>query len=320
LRHPFQLIFRLKEREIFYKLITQHLHYENTYLEPTITKNSIGNNHPDELDLINLAQKTVSFIIRFRIILLSFFLAGLTLGLYFYFSSNKQFTTRLIVHSMFLSNQEEIEIINNWKSLLSKRERAQLANIMNCRKEVVEKLSTISAEEILKTYAVNNPNGFLINVSVTDISILDDLQEGIVYGLNNSPYVKEKIAIRKAKDSELIKKTAEEIAKLNFTTTAIDSLIQTKHANTTPVMVDISRINASWIDLNEKLLFYQEDLRFLTGVQVLENFNKGKLVRSGLMKFSFLGMSAGFFIGYLISLLVYVRLKMKTGKTGLTTS
>lgn len=220
---------------------------------------------------------------------------------------------------MFLSNQEEIEVIENWKGLLSKGERTQLAIIMNCRKEVVEKLGTISAEEILKTYAVNNPNGFLINVSVTDTSILTDLQEGIVYGLNNSPYAKEKIGVKRAKDSILIKETTEQIAKLNFTRSVIDSLIQTKHVTATPVILDISRINASEIDLYEKLLYYQEDLKFLTSVQVLENFDKGKMTRSGLMKFSFLGMATGLFIGYLISLLLYVRLKMKAGKINFST-
>jgi hypothetical protein len=286
------------------------LQYENAYLKPPVSKNGIRN-HPDELDLVSLTQKTVSFIIRFRIILLSFFVSGLACGLYFYYSSPKQYSTRLIVHSMFLSNQEEIEVIENWKELLSKGEKTQLATIMNCRKDVFEKLRAVSAEEILKTYAVNNPNGFLINVSVTDTSVLSNLQEGIVYGLNNSPYAKEKIAAKKAKDSALIKETTEQIAKLEFTRNVIDSLIQTKHANATPVMLDISRINASWIDLYEKLLYYQEDLKFLTSVQVLENFNKGKTTRSGLLKFSFLGMATGLFIGYLISLLLYVRLKMK---------
>jgi hypothetical protein len=289
------------------------LQYENAYLKPPVSKNGIRN-YPDELDIVTLAQKSISFIVRFRIILLSFFVLGLACGLYFYYSSPKQYSTRLIVHSMFLSNQEEIEVIENWKGLLSKGEKTQLEIIMNCRKDVVEKLRTISAEEILKTYAVNNPNGFLINVSVTDTSILTELQNGIVYGLNNSPYAKEKIAAKQAKNSALIKETTEQIAKLDFTGNVIDSLIQTKNANVTPVMLDISRINASRIELYEKLLFYQEDLKFLTSVQVLENFNRGKTGRSGLLKFSFLGMAAGLFIGYLISLLMYVRLKMKAGK------
>jgi len=287
------------------------LQYENNLPKTSITRNGNGNHHPDELDVINLIQKALSFFNRFKIILLSSFIAGLAIGLYFYFSSPRQYSTRLIVHSMFLSNQEEIEIIDNWKKLLA-GEKSQLANTLNCTKEAVKKLSKISAEEILKVYASNNPNGFIINVSVTDTSILDELQRGIVYGLNNSPYVKEKIAIHQARDNELIKKTSDEIAKLNVTKTTIDSLIRSSHA--TPMMLDISRINAEWIDLNEKIFAYQEDLKFTTGLQVLENFNRGKLTRTGLLKFTFLGLATGLFIGYLISLLLYVQTKMKAAR------
>lgn len=286
------------------------MQYENTYLKP-IVKNRVNKIYPDELDVIVLIQKGLSFFDRFKIILLSFSIAGLASGLYFYFNSPRQYSTRLIVHSMFLSNQEEIKIIDNWKTLLSKEGRNQLAGVMNCNARVVEKLSNISAEEILKVYASNNPNGFIINVSVTDTSILDELQNGIVYGLNNSPYVKEKLVTRKARDNDLIKRTTEEIEKLDASRTLTGNLVQTTHASTTPVMIDISRNSAEMIELNEKLLSYQEDLKFLTGIQVLENFNKGKLERHGLLKFPFLGIATGLFIGYLISLLLLVRQKMK---------
>lgn len=286
------------------------MQYENAYLKP-IAKNGTNKTKSDELDVIVLIQKALSFFDRFKIILLSFPIAGLAIGLYFYLNSPKQYPTRLIVHSRFLSNQEEIEIIDNWKEMLSKRGKNELAAVMNCNAGVIEKLNNISAEEILKVYASDNPNGFIIKVSVTDTSVLDDLQKGIVHGLNNGLYVREKLAIRKARDNDLIKRTTEEIEKLNASKALVDRLMQTTSKNTAPVMIDISRSSAEMIDLNEKLLSYQEDLKFLTGVQVLENFSKGKLERHGLLKFPFLGAATGLFIGYLISLLLFVRQKMK---------
>ncbi|HWI91434.1 MAG TPA: hypothetical protein VNT20_09170 [Flavisolibacter sp.] len=291
------------------------MQHENVILKQSIAKNGNGTtHHPDELDIINLIGKATSFIQRFKLILFGSAIVGLSFGLYKYFSSPTQFTTRLIVHSMFLSNQEEIEIVDNWKELLGKGEKAQLAKLLNCDITVIEKLGKISAEEILKTYAVNNPNGFIINVTVKDNSILDQLQKGIVYGLNNSPYVKEKIETKKARDRELIKRTTDEIAKLNVTKQIIDSLIQTSQRNSSSFMLDISRISAQTIELNEKLFNYQEDLKFLAGIQVLENFNKGKLSRNGLLKLSLLGMASGLFIGYLVSLFLFIRIKLKTSR------
>lgn len=293
------------------------MHYENIVLKKDIPKNGNNTHYSDELDLISLIRKSISFIQHFKFILSGCVLAGLALGLYLHFISPMQFKTRLIVHSNFLSNQEEIEIIDNWNSLLSKGEKVELANQMGCNVQVVEKLSNISAEEILKTYAVNNPNGFIINVTVKDVGILKELQNGIVYGLNNSPFVKEKVEVKKAKDRKLIKETTDEIAKLNLNKQIVDSLIRSGRSNASPFMVDISRISAQVIDLNEKLLNYQEDLKFLTGVQVLENFNPGKLSRDGLLKLSLMGITLGFFIGYLISLFMFVRMKLKAADTSL---
>ena len=183
---------------------------------------------------------------------------------------------------------------------------------MNCSTIVIDKLREIEAEEILKTYVSNNPNGFLINVSVTDTSILDELQNGIVYGLNNSPFIKEKITTRKAKNTELIAKVNSEIEKLNTTKSLIDSMIRTRNVNSSSLLVDISRMNAEWIELNEKLLGYKEDLKFLSGVQVLEGFHKGTMTRQGLMTLSLLGIAAGFFIGYVLSLFLFIIRKLKT--------
>lgn len=284
---------------------------ETVFLKKPAIKNGISPKQPDELDLIHLIQDGASFISRFRFIIFGSIIIGLILGLSFYISSPKQYATKLIVHPSFVSNQDEIEIIDNWKELLGKGEKGQLASIMNCPEEVISKLRKIEAEEILKTYVSNNPNGFLINVSVTDTSILSELQNGIVYGLNNSPFIKEKIAVRKAKNTELIAKVTNEIEKLNSTKNIIDSMIRTRDENSSSLLIDISRINAEWIDLNEKLLVYKEDLNFLSGVQVLEGFHKGKMARQGLLKFSILGLATGCFIGYAISLFLSILGKLK---------
>jgi hypothetical protein len=288
------------------------LQNETIFLKQPIAKNGISHKQSDELDLIHLIQNAILFIRRFRFILFGCIIAGLSLGLFFYISSPKQYSTKLIVHPSFVSNQDQIEIINNWKDLLKKGGKEQLASIMNCGTAVIDKLKKIEAEEILKTYVSNNPNGFLIHVSVTDTSVLDELQNGIIYGLNNSPFIKEKIAVRKAKNIELISTVNNEITKLNTTKNLIDSMIRARAGNAPSLLVDISQINAEWVELNEKVLGYKEDLKFLSGVQVLEDFHKGRMTRQGLLKFSFLGLAAGCFIGYVLSLFIYIFQKLKS--------
>jgi tetrahydromethanopterin S-methyltransferase subunit B len=287
------------------------LQQEEIYFRPTYKKNGTVHHASDELDVVHLIEKGASFVSRFKFILLGFALAGLIGGLYFYFTSPKQYTTRLILRSLILTNQEEIEVIGNWKALLCKDGRNELAGIMNSPGEVINSLSNISAEEIQKLYVQNNPNGFIVNVVVTDTSVLNQLQNGILYGLNNSPYVKEKLITRRAKYNQLIENVKNEIAKLTITKDAVDKLVISR--TSTPIFVDISRINAQWIELNEKLMSYQEELKFLSGVQLLEGFDKGKPASSWLRPV-FFGLATGCFLGYLLSLVLYVRSKIKASQ------
>src|SRR5215212_5429070 len=147
----------------------------------------------DELDLVSLIEKGVSFFRNFGIIILIFAILGLGLGIWLYSITPKKYASRLILHSKILTNQEEIEIINTWKNLLKKGELPTVAKNLNCRIDVIQKLSKISAEEVQKLYVQDNPNGFIVDVLVKDTSILDELQQGIVYGLENSEYVKERV-------------------------------------------------------------------------------------------------------------------------------
>ena len=264
-----------------------------------------------------MLRNGISFVRTFRVILITSITAGFLVGFYLYISTPKQFSTSLIARPWFLnqtgllSNQEEIQIIEAWKDLLSRGDKLELAKTLNCDVPTIRQLKSISGEEILRTYVPNNPNGFLVNVTVTDTSVLQTLQEGIVYGLNNSPYTKEKIEIRKRRDIDLIGELKKEIARLDLTRNSIDSMVKNNNSRASFLLVDISRLNAEWIELNEKMLGYQEDLKFLSGVQVLENFSRGALTRKGLVKFTLLGLATGAFVGYIISLLVYVARRFK---------
>lgn len=280
----------------------------------SFAKNGTANKAPDELDILNLIQKALAFIGRFRFILFGFALLGLAFGCYKYFSSPNQSRSKLILHSSLLTNQEAIDIIEGWDGLLAKGQQQTLAGITHCSEASLKKLSTLSAEEVQKTYVQNNPNGLTVTVTVTDNAILDELQQGIVYGLNNLPYVKEKIAARRARFSQVISDLKIEIEKLNATKRTVDNMIASRNAGSSALMVDISRLNTSWVELNEKLLAYQEDLKFLTGAYVLEGFHKGKMGRS-LLKPLVFGLAAGCFLGYLTALFLSIWQRLKRSET-----
>ena len=134
---------------------------------------------PDDIDLLALLERCIHFFRRNRWIFLTGILVGLLLGFLKYSSLPTIYKSRLILNSSLLSNQNYIQIVTNWNALLKSGEHKTLVDLFNTTDNVLQKVKQIKAEEIQKIFSANNPNGFMIDVWVTDISILDNLQKGI---------------------------------------------------------------------------------------------------------------------------------------------
>lgn len=266
----------------------------------------------DEFDLLALFERFIIFFRRFGKTIIIFGAIGLLLGILSYVTMPKQFGSKLILHSSVLTNAEQIQIIETWQDLLRKQEYELLAAQFNIDPAVLRKTNKIEAEEIQKLYIQDNPNGFTVKVLVRDTSILDELQKGIVHGLQNSDYIKDRIAVRKSNLTQLIKKVQIEIATLDSTKRDVEGIISSRTKNTSTLMIDVTGIHAQLVSLNEKLLSFQETLRFVDAVQVLQNFNRfRKPEKPKLVKSIALGLLAGLFIGYFVALYQSIKQKLK---------
>jgi len=227
----------------------------------------------DDIDLINIAERAFLFFRRYRITFIIAIVAGIALGCFQYYTSAKMYKSRLILHSSFLTNLEEIEIINYWNELLKRKEYPALAQSFNCDENMLHNAVSIEGSEILKNYSASNPNGFYIEARVKDNAVLPGLQKALVYGLNNTEYVKQRLSLRKKDVETLIDKVTAEIQKLDSVKKSIENVITSGKQNPGSFMLDIPGINKEFIDMNEKLLSYREELQFSSsGIQVLQSF------------------------------------------------
>lgn len=238
-------------------------------------------------------------------------ITGMLTGLLLYTISTKKYASTLLLHSFTLTNTEHITIIKNWNDLLKKGEYEALSKDFNCDPAMLKKVYKISASEIQKLYIQNNPNGFMVEVLVKDTAVLDPLQKGIFSGLENGEYLKAKLNSRKSNLRQLIEKVNIEIVKLDSTKKYIENSINHSSKSSSSYILDVSGITSQMITLNEKLIGYQEDLKFVGAVQVLHNFAKFKKpVSPKLFKLLVLGLIAGFSIGYILAIYKYVRQRM----------
>lgn len=228
----------------------------------------------DEIDLIAAIERCLLFFKKYKWIYLTAVIMGIATGIFFYKAIPKSYKSRMVVHSFMLANQEEIQLISNWNKLLTKKGYPELAGIFNCNKGLLKKVKKIKGDEILQVFSAVNPNGFTIDVIVTDNNILDSLEKGIIHGLENSDYVADRLAIKKANLSELITTTETEIQKLDSNKKLMSDILKGQERAPASLIVDISNLNRQLIEMNEKLLSFKENFKFTNAVQVLQGFSR----------------------------------------------
>jgi len=273
-------------------------------------------NPEDDVDLISLLERMVLFFRRFGGIFIVAAITGILLGCLVYFTSSKIYRSRMILHSSYLTNEEQIEIVDSWNELLKRNERVTLGHILNCDESLLNDVTSMEGADILKNYSATNPNGFYIDVKVKNNSILPQLQKAILDGLNNTEFVKQKLASRKENLKELIDKLSIEIKKLDSVKSEIENIISNKERNSSTLMLDVTGVNRQLIDMNEKLLSYREELKFASGVQVVQGLvSINTPVSISLKVMILLGLILCVSIAYLFTLVIYVRDRLKKRKT-----
>jgi hypothetical protein len=266
----------------------------------------------DDLDLVLLLEKTIRFFRKFRTAFLIAAVAGIALGIILYLALPKLYESRMVVHPIYLTNAEHIQIVNNWDDLLERGEKNVLATTLNCDRELLRKVADFEAGDITKVFTPQNPNGFYIDVKVTDNSILPALQKAIVYGLNTTQFVKEKVEVRKDNLRQMISKVTDEISKLDSTKTMVQRILSNQERNSSALMIDVSGLNRQIIDMNEKLLGYQEELKFVNGVFVVQDFSRFDVpVSISLKVMIIVGLIFSLAVTFIYVLFAYVNERMK---------
>jgi hypothetical protein len=266
----------------------------------------------EDIDLLLLVERSIAFFRKYRWIFLGAVILGLAAGYFIYSRLPKVYKSRMILHSYTLSNQDYIQVIDNWNTLLKKGEYDLLSASFNLSPAILACVKEMKGNEIQKVFTANNPNGFYIDVTVTDNSILDSLQSGILKGVENVDYIKKQLQIKKDNLALLISEVQREITRLDSTKAKIESMLDNGgHASN--LFIDISGLNKQLIELNEKWLYYQQDLKLTNAVQVLQGFSKfDKPAGPSLIVWLGLGLIFFLAIAYVYALYHSVSQKLRT--------
>jgi len=267
---------------------------------------------PDELDLTVLLGKAINFFRHYGKLIAAVALVGLLAGILRFWYSPNIYSSSLVVQPTLLSDPEQMEVINSWGALLKKKELPALAHQLNIDANLLKKLSAISVEELQKSYSPGNYTAISITALVKDTSILIPLQKGLLYGLDNSAYVKEKLAAKRNTFTTLIQTTQQEIDRLYKWQSTVETSMQPGNNSSGRIIVNVSEISSQIIALQEKNLLFKENLSFNTAVHVLQNFFiPSRPEYPILLKQLLIGLSGGLMLGGVLAFYLHLRKKLK---------
>src|SRR5882762_2835204 len=95
------------------------------------------NTTPDDIDLLLLIERVLLFFRKYKWIFVIAVVLGLLAGTVMYRILPNIYRSRLILHSFILTNQEQIQLVENWNDLLQKKEYATLASALNCNENIL---------------------------------------------------------------------------------------------------------------------------------------------------------------------------------------
>jgi hypothetical protein len=268
--------------------------------------------HPsDELDLVALFRNALLFFSYYGKLLLIVAFIGLLAGAVRFWCTPKLYVSSMIVQPTLLSDPEQIAVIGNWSTLLKKRERPLLAQQLHMDVNLLKKVQSIETEELQKSYAPKNFTAFTLSVVVTDTAVLQPLQKGIVYALDNSEYIKDRLAARKNILQSMIVTVQQEISRLNRMQNTVETNLQQHNTNGGGFIVNISGMSSQIADLQEKRLNYEEEIALISAVNVLQNFYiPANPTYPILLKQLLMGLAGGLLLGNAIAFYLYIKKRL----------
>lgn len=164
--------------------------------------------HNDEIDLKDLLKKTIRALERGTITIILSVLLGAILGLAYFFYSSTTYSSSMVISSDILVLSNIQALFDPFEDLIGDKDSTTIADRLNINKEDAAKIKKFEVEAI---FGSENTGNCEIIVTVTDISVLPQLEEGILNFLENNKFVKRRVALREEKYNALLEKIDNDI-------------------------------------------------------------------------------------------------------------
>lgn len=266
----------------------------------------------DEIDLVVFFANFRAFLRLTIGPMIIFGLLGLAAGLLLVRKDVPTHSYKLIIQVGLLSREETQAVIETWNNLLTPDKKEQLAKILQCDQQILQKVTELKASVIAPSGPTGTAgkSGIAVTAVVTDTTIVPALQKALVSGFEHNPFLAQQVDQQQAQLNMLIDRIDAEIREL-------DSLKKTGGANThlsanskNLYPGTVTTINRDLVELTEKKNKYEDSRRNNVAVRILQGFVENPLSKqNNYKKGLILSLSAGILIGFLIGIFRFARFR-----------
>ena len=230
-------------------------------------------NNQDDIDLLALFLKTINIVRSNFWIILSFFLIGSLLGVSYYYFTNKIYQSSLVISSGSLTKSYAETLVENLNRQRRESNIQALTNSLNVSEQTARGLDRLRIQGVSEIEDLKESDKFIITAEVYNPEVFKELQNGLIYYLENNQFVKVRVEQNKKFMKQMLAKMDEEIKDMEAFKEQIvsGSFFRSAQGN---VMFDPTNVNSKILELTKEKITMQNELELVNSVQVIEGFTK----------------------------------------------
>lgn len=227
----------------------------------------------EEVDLMEVFLKLIIVIRKNFLLIVLFFVLGSVIGFIYYASAQKVYKSNLVISSDILTNSYSKALIDNINQHRKDQNLDAIVKSLHVSIQVAENLHYLKVEKLEAATDLKESEKFVITADVSDVQILPELQQGVIFYLSNNDYVKIRVEQRKRYLDELIAKVEREIKDMETLKQGIMSgaFFESVKGD---VMFDPTVVNSKILELTKEKLTLENSRDLVNSVQVIEGFSQ----------------------------------------------
>ncbi len=278
----------------------------------------------EELSLRQIINEVILFFIEFRNLIISITFLGAIIVIFFqkvrpdYFETTAIATSGISVFERiddkeYLNQRTAINLINNLQLDIKKSDHIIVAKKLNISEKNAVLIKSINAEQIFnkdQDGKDHNTPKFEITLTVTDNSIIESVQKGLLYYFYNNKYVSDFYNQYKKTNNDEIRAINDEIKALNLLRTDKGFNIDMSSFNLYS-QKGITEVQNQIIELMQLKSINSTNLKLLKPLNFVQGFTVSQVTDRSFLILATLGAFFSFIISVIVGIFINVNNSFK---------